>query len=184
MLYVVYVMLYNIKNVRKGEGSEVRRKKVFHIRLVQTPDDRTHQMQLSAVLSLAPGLVVHLIHSALLLSNSQTWFQVGISRLSPEWMAYLERAQWSNLANAETIPLAAHVPTILGRGSTHGTAYIFRSHVHLTLSRLASAVNVVGLSRKHAEITRTNGDKWVIRDLKSLNGVYVNGRKVETANLS
>lgn len=39
-----------------------------------------------------------------------------------------------------------------------------------------------GLSRKHAELTLDQGDLW-IRDLKSSNGTYVNGKKVELQEL-
>ena len=40
------------------------------------------------------------------------------------------------------------------------------------------------LSRFHAEIKHELNSRYVIRDLESLNGVYVNGRKARTAILS
>jgi hypothetical protein len=40
------------------------------------------------------------------------------------------------------------------------------------------------ISRFHAEIKHELNSRYVIRDLKSLNGVYVNGRKARTAILS
>jgi hypothetical protein len=41
----------------------------------------------------------------------------------------------------------------------------------------------VTVSRKHAEIRRL-GDRFLIRDVGSLNGTYVNGERVEEAQLS
>jgi len=40
------------------------------------------------------------------------------------------------------------------------------------------------ISRFHAEIKHELNSRYVIRDLESLNGVYVNGRKARTAILS
>jgi pSer/pThr/pTyr-binding forkhead associated (FHA) protein len=40
------------------------------------------------------------------------------------------------------------------------------------------------LSRFHAEVKHELNSRYVIRDLESLNGVYVNGRKARTAILS
>jgi pSer/pThr/pTyr-binding forkhead associated (FHA) protein len=40
------------------------------------------------------------------------------------------------------------------------------------------------ISRYHAEIKHELNSRYVIRDLESLNGVYVNGRKARTAILS
>ena len=39
----------------------------------------------------------------------------------------------------------------------------------------------VTVSRLHAEITKDN--KWMIKDMKSLNGLYVNHERVESINL-
>jgi type II secretory pathway predicted ATPase ExeA len=43
-------------------------------------------------------------------------------------------------------------------------------------------INHPGLSRYHAMIKRV-GDDWSLRDMKSLNGVYVNGQRVRAARL-
>ena len=40
----------------------------------------------------------------------------------------------------------------------------------------------VTVSRKHAELTRA-GDHWTIRDLGSLNGTFVNRKRIESAEL-
>jgi FHA domain-containing protein/zinc ribbon protein len=40
----------------------------------------------------------------------------------------------------------------------------------------------VTVSRKHAELSRA-GERWTIRDLGSLNGTFVNRKRIETAEL-
>jgi diguanylate cyclase (GGDEF)-like protein len=45
-------------------------------------------------------------------------------------------------------------------------------------------VNDAGVSRRHARIVRIDGPRYVLEDLGSKNGVFVNGRKVETAELA
>jgi two-component system, cell cycle response regulator len=44
-------------------------------------------------------------------------------------------------------------------------------------------IDDVGLSRKHARIVRTSGQGYAIEDLGSTNGIFVNGRTVERAEL-
>jgi len=45
-------------------------------------------------------------------------------------------------------------------------------------------IDDVGISRRHARIVRTEGGRHVLEDLGSTNGVFVNGRKVERAELA
>jgi two-component system, cell cycle response regulator len=45
-------------------------------------------------------------------------------------------------------------------------------------------IDAVGISRKHARITRGAGSELTIEDLGSTNGVYLNGDRVETATLT
>jgi pSer/pThr/pTyr-binding forkhead associated (FHA) protein len=40
----------------------------------------------------------------------------------------------------------------------------------------------VTVSRKHAELTHAD-DRWLIRDLGSLNGTFVNRKRIESAEL-
>jgi hypothetical protein len=42
----------------------------------------------------------------------------------------------------------------------------------------------VTVSRRHAEIVREDDQRYVIRDLGSLNGTFVNRRRIESAELS
>lgn len=45
-------------------------------------------------------------------------------------------------------------------------------------------VEDVGVSRKHAEVKRADDGVYVVRDLKSKNGTFVNGRKIEQHTLT
>ena len=45
-------------------------------------------------------------------------------------------------------------------------------------------VNDIGVSRRHARIVRIAGPRYVLEDLGSKNGVFVNGREVDTAELA
>jgi two-component system cell cycle response regulator len=45
-------------------------------------------------------------------------------------------------------------------------------------------IDDVGISRRHARILRSDGRRYVLEDLGSSNGVFVNGRKVERALLA
>ena len=53
------------------------------------------------------------------------------------------------------------------------------SHVPFVLGRAGSDLNIndVAVSRRHCEIVRA-ADEWMVRDLKSSNGTFVNGEKV------
>jgi len=45
-------------------------------------------------------------------------------------------------------------------------------------------VDDAGLSRKHARIVRSEGQRYVLEDLGSTNGIFVNGRRVERIDLA
>lgn len=57
----------------------------------------------------------------------------------------------------------------------------FRSSFHIGRERGCDVeVADAHVSRRHAEVSLVNGT-WVIRDLQSSNGLFVNGRQVDTA---
>jgi len=62
-----------------------------------------------------------------------------------------------------------------------GQALRFTSPFHIGRER-GCDVEVVDthVSRRHAEVSRVDGT-WIIRDLQSSNGLFVDGRRVETA---
>ena len=45
-------------------------------------------------------------------------------------------------------------------------------------------IDDVGISRRHARIVRADGRRYILEDLDSTNGVFVNGRKVERVELA
>jgi two-component system cell cycle response regulator len=45
-------------------------------------------------------------------------------------------------------------------------------------------IDDVGISRKHARIVRAQDGRYIVEDLRSTNGVFVNGRKIERAELA
>jgi diguanylate cyclase (GGDEF)-like protein len=56
--------------------------------------------------------------------------------------------------------------TFIGRGRD--------AHVH---------IDDAGISRKHARVVRVEGPRYLVEDLASTNGVFVNGRKVDRVDL-
>ncbi len=68
---------------------------------------------------------------------------------------------------------AGQVFTLDGDESVIGRAR--DAHVH---------VDDAGISRRHARIVRTEARRYLIEDLGSANGVFVNGRKVERVDLA
>ena len=45
-------------------------------------------------------------------------------------------------------------------------------------------IDNLGVSRYHAEVLRKEGGLYVLRDLRSNNGTFVNGRRVDAHNLN
>ncbi|WP_029145150.1 FHA domain-containing protein [Microbacterium luticocti] len=74
---------------------------------------------------------------------------------------------------------------IVRSGPTAGARYLLDSDV-MTVGRHPEAdifFDDVTVSRRHAEITR-DGSRFEIVDQRSLNGTYVNGERVDRAELS
>lgn len=69
---------------------------------------------------------------------------------------------------------------LVRRGVNEGTTYLLTGDL-VTAGREPDAdlfLDDVTVSRRHAEFTRS-GDGWRLRDTESLNGTYVNRRRVE-----
>jgi hypothetical protein len=62
-----------------------------------------------------------------------------------------------------------------------------RERTAVTVGRSTDCDVVVGeetVSRRHAELLHSPDDTWVVRDLDSLNGTWVNGSRVREARVS
>ncbi len=73
---------------------------------------------------------------------------------------------------------------LLVRSGSQKNQRFILSGKKITLGRADDCTIVlddVTVSRLHAEITKDN--KWMIKDMKSLNGLYVNHERVESINL-
>jgi len=74
---------------------------------------------------------------------------------------------------------------IVRRGPSEGTSFLLATDL-TTIGRGDDAdvmLDDVTVSRRHAEITRTE-QGWLLRDLGSLNGTYVNRARIETSVLA
>lgn len=92
------------------------------------------------------------------------------------------RARWERVR--ATLPFASSHDVALDR-QTHEFALPDQPDVPLTLGRAADCTHRLTdetVSRHHAAV-RWEDDVWVIYDLESTNGVYVNGRRVWRAAL-
>lgn len=77
------------------------------------------------------------------------------------------------------------MPTLVYRKRGRPNAFVFGAQdTPITIGRNTNCVIVVdsaGVSRQHAEIsTSDEGNSWEIRDLRSVNGTFVNGERVES----
>jgi two-component system cell cycle response regulator len=99
--------------------------------------------------------------------ESPTGEQVAVAALVPA--ASADRPMLTVLAglNAGQVFTLERDETVIGRGRDADVG-----------------VDDVGISRKHARIVRTAGPCFILEDLGSTNGVFVNGRKVERAELA
>lgn len=103
------------------------------------------------------------------------WFlkrRAGTGKREPAWAETLE-------LNARSFAYVEIQDELHTRHPVSGETFRIGRHVDNELM-LADA----SISRYHAEIKHELNSRYVIRDLESLNGVYVNGRKARTAILS
>ena len=73
---------------------------------------------------------------------------------------------------------------VVDSGPKAGSRYGLESEV-TSVGRHRSAdilLDDVTVSRRHVEVDRT-GDRYVVRDIGSLNGTYLNGDRIESAEL-
>lgn len=116
------------------------------------------------------------IGAALLLAAGLLgWFlrrRARESRREPAWAATLE-------LNARSFAYVEVQDELHTRHPISGDTFRIGRHADNELM-----VADASISRFHAEIKHELNSRYVIRDLESLNGVYVNGRKARTAILS
>ena len=117
------------------------------------------------------------IGSAVLLAGGLiAWFlgrrRRGNSQGDPAWEKTLE-------LNARSFAYVETQDELHTRHPVSGEIFRIGRHVDNELM-----VADASMSRFHAEIKHELNSRYVIRDLESLNGVYVNGRKARTAVLS
>jgi pSer/pThr/pTyr-binding forkhead associated (FHA) protein len=79
---------------------------------------------------------------------------------------------------------AGHAYLIVCSGPARGTAFTLDGYAVVGRHALCDIVlDDITVSRHHAEVER-DGEKFTIADLRSLNGTYVNGERVEQAELT
>jgi hypothetical protein len=92
------------------------------------------------------------------------------------------------LPDDATAMLAPRAPTLVVRAGGGRAGETFETAGLRTLIGRSPECHVflddVTVSRRHAEILREDDQRYVIRDLGSLNGTFVNRRRIETAELS
>jgi pSer/pThr/pTyr-binding forkhead associated (FHA) protein len=83
------------------------------------------------------------------------------------------------------IPHGAGV-LVVTRGSNMGVRYLLGENVTRAGRHPESDIFLddITVSRRHVEITHVDGDTFIIRDVGSLNGTYVNRERIEEANLA
>ena len=111
----------------------------------------------------------------LLAGTLLTWFlkaRPGVRKREPAWAETLE-------LNARSFAYLEIQDELHTRHPVSGETFRIGRHPDNELT-----VADASISRYHAEIKHELNSRYVIRDLESLNGVYVNGRKARTAILS
>jgi diguanylate cyclase (GGDEF)-like protein len=111
------------------------------------------------------------------------------SSLLPDWLD-------EDVATAPTTenqiyvapPFAAKDRALLTMLNGLNAGQVFRLDKSETIIGRAKEVGVrvddVGISRQHARIVRTQDGHFVLEDLESTNGVFINGRKIDRAELA
>ena len=74
---------------------------------------------------------------------------------------------------------------VVTRGSNMGARYLLGDHVTQAGRHPESDIFLddITVSRRHVEITHVDGGTFIIRDVGSLNGTYVNRERIDEATL-
>jgi hypothetical protein len=74
---------------------------------------------------------------------------------------------------------------VVTRGSNMGARYLLRENITRAGRHPESDIFLddITVSRRHVEITHVDGSTFIIRDVGSLNGTYVNRERIEEASL-
>lgn len=112
----------------------------------------------------------------------------SLDPIAPEWMdeESSTRDTDSAIALPPITPRHAKTRAVLTvvSGPSTGRAYAIEGDVVLGRGRDCSLrIDDPGASREHARITVTGDHRYVLEDLGSLNGTYVDGRRVDRAEL-
>jgi len=89
--------------------------------------------------------------------------------------------------HAETLVEIPHGAGVLvvTRGSNMGARYLLGEHITRAGRHPESDIFLddITVSRRHVEITHVDGGTFIIRDVGSLNGTYVNRERIDEASL-
>jgi pSer/pThr/pTyr-binding forkhead associated (FHA) protein len=95
-----------------------------------------------------------------------------------------ETSDEEHTATLVEIPHGAGV-LVVTRGSNMGTRYLLGEHITRAGRHPESDIFLddITVSRRHVEITHVDGGTFIIRDVGSLNGTYVNRERIDEASL-
>jgi hypothetical protein len=94
------------------------------------------------------------------------------------------------LSEDDATPTLVEIPhgagvLVVTRGSNMGVRYLLGEHITRAGRHPESDIFLddITVSRRHVEITHVDGGTFIIRDVGSLNGTYVNRERIEEATL-
>jgi hypothetical protein len=95
-----------------------------------------------------------------------------------------ETSDEDHSATLVEIPHGAGV-LVVTRGSNMGARYLLGEHITRAGRHPESDIFLddITVSRRHVEITHIDGGTFIIRDVGSLNGTYVNRERIDEASL-
>ena len=95
-----------------------------------------------------------------------------------------ETSEEDHAATLVEIPHGSGV-LVVTRGSNMGARYLLREHITRAGRHPESDIFLddITVSRRHVEITHADGGTFIIRDVGSLNGTYVNRERIDEATL-
>jgi pSer/pThr/pTyr-binding forkhead associated (FHA) protein len=95
-----------------------------------------------------------------------------------------ETSDEDHAASLVEIPHGSGV-LVVTRGSNMGARYLLGEHITRAGRHPESDIFLddITVSRRHVEITHVDGGTFIIRDVGSLNGTYVNRERIDEASL-